>query len=108
MRWEPAGPESPSRHSADHPGAERQDTEDKEVRIGWPSEDGEGRHGQEDHQQTPVVDRAGRRMPTTIPVISGAVGHSARTAGLMRAVTTGTSATNTDARTEPSSAIARA
>src|SRR5438128_8977642 len=76
MRWEPAGPESPSRHSADHPGAERQDTEDKEVRIGWPSEDGEGRHGQEDHQQTPVVDRAGRRMPTGM--LGSQHGHDSR------------------------------
>jgi len=63
MYREPAGPDASPRSAAHLCGAEAQDAEDQKVRVGWPSEDGEGGHGQAHDNQTPIVDGAGRRMP---------------------------------------------
>ncbi len=41
---EPAAPEPPSRSPANDSGAKRQDAENKEVRVGRPSEDGQSGH----------------------------------------------------------------
>src|SRR5215831_7406561 len=64
VQLDPAMPELSSRRSSDRAGAERENAEDEQVRVLWPPQEGERSHGQEDDEQTPVVDRTGGRMPT--------------------------------------------
>src|SRR5215470_7480738 len=61
---DPAMPELPSRRSSDRAGAERENAEDEQVRVLWPPQEGERSHGQENDEQTPVVDRARGWMTT--------------------------------------------